>query len=102
MQRNPRTANHAPGSPIRTAQEKFNSSYCDLLQLLEQGFNGNPDGLQAAAQAMYGLRAQAQALMEMPTEDGFATAGPTFEYVDSTQRVAGATGAIEGRKATAS
>jgi len=102
MQRNPRTANHGPGSPIRTAQEKFNSSYCDLLQLLEQGFNGNPDGLQAAAQAMYGLRAQAQALMEIPTEDGLATAGPTFEYIDSTQRVAGATGAIEGRKATAS
>ena len=102
MQNNPHTANHAPGSPIRTAQEKFNSSYCDLLQLLEQGFNGYPAGLQAAAQAMYGLRAQAQALMEMPTEDGLATAGPTFEYVDSTQKVAGATGAIGRPQAAAS
>jgi len=31
--------------------------------------------------AMYTLKAQAQALMQLPTEDGFATAGPTFEYV---------------------
>jgi len=30
---------------------------------------------------MYRLEAQAQALMEMPTEDGMTTAGPTFEYV---------------------
>ena len=81
MQSNPRTSNHAPGSPIRTAQEKFNGSYCALLQHLEYGFSGNPDGLEAASRAMYGLRAQAKALMQMPTEDGRATAGPTFEYV---------------------
>ena len=99
MQSNPRTANHAPGSPIRTAQEKFNCSYCDLLQLLEQGFNGSPEGLEAAARAMYGLRAQAQVLMEMPTEDGLATAGPTFEYVDSTR--AAATGPIARPQAAA-
>ena len=101
MQSNPHTANHAPGSPIRTAQEKFNRSYCDLLQLLEQGFNGNPEGLQAAGRAMYGLRAQAQALMKTPTEDGLATAGPTFEYVDSTRRVDGAAGTIARPQAAA-
>jgi hypothetical protein len=86
MQSNPRTSNHAPGSPIRTAQEKFNCSYCTLLQLLEQGFNGSPEGLEAAARTMYGLRAQAKALMQMPTEDGLATAGPTFEYVAPDRR----------------
>jgi hypothetical protein len=102
MQANPRTTDHAPGSPIRMAQEEFNGSYRALLHLLEQGFNGNPEGLEAAARAMYGLRAQAQALMEMPTEDGLATAGPTFEYVDSSHQVAGVTGATEGPKATAS
>ena len=31
--------------------------------------------------SMYRLKVQAQALMEMPTEDGITTAGPTFEYV---------------------
>jgi hypothetical protein len=30
---------------------------------------------------MYRLKAQAQALMEMPTDDGMTTTGPTFEYV---------------------
>ena len=28
-------------------------------------------------------KVQAQALMEMPTEDGITTAGPTFEYLPS-------------------
>jgi len=36
--------------------------------------------------AMYSLKAQAQALMQMPTEDGLATAGPTFEYVAPDRR----------------
>jgi hypothetical protein len=34
-----------------------------------------------AVGSMYRLKAQAQALMQMPTEDGMTTAGPTFEYV---------------------
>jgi hypothetical protein len=83
MRRNPRTSDHAPGSPIRTAQEEFNHAYCTLLRLLEQVFNGSPQKLEAAIGAMYGLKGKAQALMLMPTEDGLETAGPTFEYVAS-------------------
>ena len=81
MRRNPRTSDHAPGSPIRTAQEEFNHAYCALLHLLEQAFNGSPRLLAVATGSMYGLKAKAQALMLMPTEDGLGTAGPTFEYV---------------------
>jgi hypothetical protein len=81
MRRDPRTADHAPGSPIRLAQEAFNQGYCSLLHLLEEAFDGEPQLLSAAVHAMYGLRAQAEQLMAMPTEDGRATAGPTFEYV---------------------
>jgi hypothetical protein len=81
MRTNPRTADHVVGSPIRLAQEGFNHSYCVLLQHLEEAFNGAPQMLGTAIGAMYGLKAQAQALMQMPTEDGLATAGPTFEYV---------------------
>ncbi|KAB2352589.1 ferritin-like domain-containing protein [Actinomadura rudentiformis] len=80
MRRNPRLADHAPGSAIRTAQEEFNHSYCAVLHLLEQAFNGSPRLLAVATGTMYGLKAQAQALMRMPDEDG-TTAGPTFEYV---------------------
>lgn len=41
MRRNPRRADHAPGSPIRTAQEEFDHTYCAVLHLLEQAF-GRP------------------------------------------------------------
>jgi CDGSH-type Zn-finger protein len=86
MHPNPRTADHAPGSPIRVAQEEFNHAYCAVLHLLEQAFNGSPRMLAVATGAMYGLKAQAQALMRMPTDDGLTTAGPTFEYVDPARR----------------
>jgi hypothetical protein len=86
MRANPRTSDHIAGSPIRLAQEDFNHSYCALLQLLEQAFNGAPQMLGTAIGAMYGLKTQAQALMRMPIEDGLATAGPTFEYVAPDRR----------------
>jgi hypothetical protein len=81
MRANPRTSDHAPGSPIRAAQDEFNHTYCALLQQLDQAFNGRPEVLGPAGGAMYGLKDLAQALMQMPTEDGLETAGPTFEYV---------------------
>ena len=81
MRRNPRTSDHAPGSAIRRAQEQFNDSYCAILRLLDQAFNGSPQTLKTAIGSMYRLKVQAQALMEMPTEDGITTAGPTFESV---------------------
>ena len=86
MRANPRTSDHAPGSPIRTAQEAFNRAYCALLHQLHHAFNGRPDVLMPAVGAMYGLKDLAQALMQMPTEDGLETAGPTFEYVAPASR----------------
>ena len=83
---NPRTADYVTGSPIRLAQEKFNDSYCTLLQRLEEAFNGAPQMLGAAIGAMYTIKALAQGLMQMATEDGLETAGPTFEYVAPERR----------------
>ncbi|MEV6984564.1 ferritin-like protein [Sphaerisporangium sp. NPDC051017] len=85
MRHNPRLADHAPGSTIRTAQEEFDHTYRDLLQLLEQAFNGSPKLLADATRTMFVLKAQAQALMRMPDEDG-TTAGPTFEYAPRESR----------------
>ncbi|MGN9786416.1 ferritin-like domain-containing protein [Nonomuraea sp. ZG12] len=85
MRRNPRLSDHAPGSAIRTAQEEFNHTYCAVLHLLEQAFNGSPRLLAVATGTMYALKAQAQALMRMPDVDG-TTAGPTFDYVAPEQR----------------
>jgi len=81
MRPNPRTSDHAPGSAIRKAQEQFNDSYCAILRLLDQAFNGSPQTLRTAIGSMYRLKVGAQALMEMATEDAITTAGPTFEYV---------------------
>ncbi|WP_225848944.1 ferritin-like protein [Streptomyces sp. HPF1205] len=81
MRPNPLVSDHPEGSSIRSAQEEFNRTYCGLLQLLEETFNGSPDRLAAATGTMYALKSQAQALMEMPEGDG-TTAGPTFEYVE--------------------
>ncbi|MFC6929061.1 ferritin-like domain-containing protein [Actinomadura yumaensis] len=85
MRRNPRLADHAPGSAIRTAQEEFDRTYCTLLHLLEQAFNGSPRLLAVAIGTMYKLKAQAEALMGMPDGEG-TVAGPTFEYVPPEQR----------------
>jgi hypothetical protein len=86
MRPNPRTGDHAPDSPIRTAQEAFNQAYCALLHQLHHAFNGRPEVLAPAIGAMYGLTDLAQVLMRMPTEDGLTTAGPTFEYVAPASR----------------
>lgn len=81
MKPNPRLADHPVGSPVRNAQEEFNVTYCAVLHLLDQAFNGSPEKLGVATGMMYALKAQAQSLMEMPDKDG-TTAGPTFEYVE--------------------
>ncbi|WP_328476057.1 ferritin-like protein [Streptomyces sp. NBC_00377] len=80
MRPNPRMTDHPSGDPIRTAQEKFNQTYCTLLDQLEQAFNGSPQMLGAGMGTMYALKAQAQTLLRMPDGDE-TTAGPTFEYV---------------------
>ncbi|MFA1545904.1 ferritin-like domain-containing protein [Actinomadura chokoriensis] len=85
MRRDPRPGDHPPGSAIRTAQEEFDHTYCAVLHLLEQTFNGSPSMLAVATGTMYALKAQAEALMRMPDEGG-TTAGPTFAYVPPESR----------------
>jgi CDGSH-type Zn-finger protein len=85
MRRNPRLEDHAPGSPIRVAQADFNHTYCTLLHLLEEAFDGSPGLLPVATGLMYRLRTQAEALMAMPDGEG-TTAGPTFDYVPPERR----------------
>ncbi len=85
MRRNPRLADHAPGSPIRMAQEDFNRTYCHILGLLERAVDGSPRVLDSAITAMYVLKGKAQALMDLPDGEG-TTAGPSFEYVEPGSR----------------
>ena len=76
----------APATMHRAApsvgrRSSLTNPYCAILRLLDKAFNGSPQTLRTAIGSMYRLKMQAQALMEMPTEDGLTTAGPTFEYV---------------------
>ncbi|QUQ67853.1 ferritin-like domain-containing protein [Kutzneria sp. CA-103260] len=86
MGRNPRAEDHPVGSQIRLAQHEFNTTYCVLLAMLEETFNGNPAQMGPAVRQMYKLKGQAQALMKMPTGQGRTTAGPSFEYVPPEHR----------------
>lgn len=86
MRPNPRAADYPVGSPIRQAQEDFNNAYSLLLYLLHETFNGDPTQMGAAVRHMYVIKAQATALMRMPTGDGKTTAGPSFEYVPPESR----------------
>jgi hypothetical protein len=80
MRRDPRRADHLPGSAVRAEQEAFDRDYSALLGLLDAALDGEPGLLAAGVGAMYGLRARAERLLAMPIGDGRETAGPTFEY----------------------
>jgi hypothetical protein len=56
-----------------------------VLALLEQAFNGNPELLGDATRTMFAVKAQAEALMQMPDGPG-RTAGPSFDYVPAELR----------------
>jgi CDGSH-type Zn-finger protein len=81
MRPNPRTADYPEGGEARVRLEAFNRSYCALLHLLEQAFNGSSRLLAVATGEMYALRHQAVELMQLPSGDGETTVGPSFEYV---------------------
>jgi uncharacterized Fe-S cluster protein YjdI/CDGSH-type Zn-finger protein len=99
MRRNPRLSDHAPGSPVRSAQQDFNVTYCTVLGLLEQTFNGHPHKLDVATAAMFHLKSHAEKLMQMAPPDGSGVAGPTFEYVPPGERHA-PTAAVDSSGAT--
>jgi hypothetical protein len=82
MQPNPHRSDNGQ---TRAAQETFDDSYCTLLYLLEQAFTGEPALIRDATRAMFGLKAEALALMQL-AEDDRTTAGPTFRYVDPDDR----------------
>lgn len=86
MRANPRSDEYPADSEARAGMVAFNRSYCGVLHLLEQCFNGSPRLLAVATGAMYGLKQQAVELMKLPSGDGETTVGPSFEYVPPEQR----------------
>lgn len=87
MRPNPRSEDYQPGTDVRDAMDRFNSTYCRILGLLDDAFDGAPQRLDLAISEMFRLKTDAQALMNLPTdEDGLWSAGPSFEYVPASLR----------------
>ena len=71
---------YPPDSPVLHALEEFAATYGDLLEWLNQAFNGQPDRITQAVHTMFALKYQAQALMRIPCErDPARTVGLTFD-----------------------
>ena len=81
MRDNPRSADYAPGTPVREKMNAFNQLYSDMLRALHRAFNGAPKQMFTAVRQMRELKARAQELMQLPSGDGATTAGPSFEWM---------------------
>ncbi|MFC9690199.1 ferritin-like protein [Kribbella sp. NPDC056951] len=77
MQPNPQ---RSADPEIRAAQEAFDNTYCVVLYLLEQAFNGEPALIRDATRTMFALKAEMLQLLALKEEDG-TTPGPTFTYI---------------------
>ena len=76
---NPKTSGYPAGTAARTGCQTFNYTYTNLLKVLHDTFNGQPDRLPAAIGLMESMNEQAQALMAIDSGLG-GNAGPSFEY----------------------
>ena len=77
---NARLADYPEGTELRSAAESFNRTYADFLSLLTDAFNGHPERLLEAVNAMFRLRDLIMQLVNNPIPglDG-VNAAPTFE-----------------------
>lgn len=94
MRPNPRSQDFHGGSAIVSKMGEFNLLYSDLLRELHRAFNGERARLFRTIPAMLQLKAVAQQLMQMPTDDGVTTAGPSFEYVPEAPQMRAANAAF--------
>ena len=83
MRPDPRADCLPPGSEVRAMTDELNLVYSDLLRLLHQGLNGEPDQLGRAVGQMWAIRWKAEALMRVPLGASGETAGPSFEWVEA-------------------
>lgn len=63
----------------------FDRTYCDLLNVIHKGFNGNPEALGDAAVTMQKLKYETISLMQIEIGNG-ETCGPPFWFVKMAKR----------------
>jgi hypothetical protein len=81
MADNPSLASLADGSYVYNLAERFNVMYWEMLAVLHDAFNTDPDTkLTGAIEMMFSLEVAAKGLMQTPLSPGSTeTAGPSFE-----------------------
>lgn len=81
MAPNPSMAKLVEGSYVYNIANQFNVMYWELLAVLDDAFNTDPDAkMMSAIEMMFSLEVAAKGLMQTPLEPGAAeTAGPSFE-----------------------
>lgn len=75
---NSRADMYEPGSPARAAIDAFNVAYCDILAILNESFNGNPERYERAVSGMYRLTSLARSIVTIDLGNG-TFASPSFE-----------------------
>lgn len=82
MKDNPKSKDYANMPEIKALSDRFNDTYSELLDALNDAFNGNKHVLARLTPVMYRLKEDAQRLMRVPLTNSASgeTAGPTWEY----------------------
>ena len=81
MRPNPKVSQYLDYPEILEIMHRFNCTYMDMLDLINDGFNGKRSSMMAAVTKMYELKDQATSLMNIPSGEDNTTVGPSFEYV---------------------
>lgn len=82
MKDNPKSGDYANMPEVKALSDRFNDTYSELLDALNDAFNGNKHVLARLTPVMYRLKEDAQRLMRVPLPNSASgeTAGPTWEY----------------------
>ena len=79
MRENPSGDTIVPGTKCYTEAKAFHRTYRNLLRILQETFNGEPDKIQLAVELMEALQAHAKKCMWTPYGEG-NTCGPVWDY----------------------
>jgi len=82
---NPKMSDYPVGSDAYNKSLEFNKTYMALLANLNEACNGKPEALIKGIPLMYDLKYKAIELMKLPSGRDGLMAGPSFEYVDSSE-----------------
>ena len=81
-------SDYTPGSTAFTRAAELNRKYTELLDQMENAFNGSPDSVDEAIGTMFVIKSQLNALLSTPIHEGGdpdigPNAGPTYDFTQT-------------------